>query len=477
MGRNQVQDGFAPAAGSASEHVQQHGPRGLRLAVHVGACQTHEDAPKPVDQRREAGDQARARQVLRHEAAPAPLVLELVEDVLAVAAVTVELRESDHIGGFIARDQHAEVPSAIRLRRPGPLVEGRQQQLVRARARLRIGADGTAQEQAAPLSAPPREPFALEEPLPAVARLRPAVAAAQRAEVALHLLRPAQLEQVRQRQRVGLVQNARGAVAHIAAQQPRPQVGRQAADPVEGQRGAVLAGVPLSRQHVHAQNQPRRPHRPGLVVLARPSRLLRVVALLRPLLMPVERLDRVVHVRHVGFGQERQYEAVHQRPDPGVPLLGTLGDLLEAVADAVLRDEAPEAQKLRADRVLPQGVDAGVARNAVQHRQKQRPHHVGRTGRIVARVAQGGLAQDRVQEAAVAQILGEVRHAAQPRHARVLVPMRPDRSAPATQHGATFSLTIRPDFGSVLSGNGFHGGHLFSHKGHYHEAVAFSPKR
>ena len=43
--------------------------------------------------------------------------------------------------------------------------------------------------------------------------------------------------------------------------------------------------------------------------------------------------------------------------------------------------------------------------------------------------------------------------------------------------GATFSLTIRPDFGSVLSGNGLHGGHFFSHKGHYHEAVAFSPKR
>ena len=58
----------------------------------IGIGQTDKQAPPIVDQRNTAGEQPAALQVVRREAAPSPLVLQLVEGVLTIAPIAVQLR-------------------------------------------------------------------------------------------------------------------------------------------------------------------------------------------------------------------------------------------------------------------------------------------------------------------------------------------------------------------------------------------------
>ena len=66
---------------------------GQCLAVMLGVCQTREQAPPVVDQRHRAGEQPATMQILCREAAPAPLVLQFVEDVLAIGPVAIQLAQ------------------------------------------------------------------------------------------------------------------------------------------------------------------------------------------------------------------------------------------------------------------------------------------------------------------------------------------------------------------------------------------------
>ena len=61
----------------------------------LGLRQPGEQVPPVVDQCHEAGGEAAAGEVVGGEAAPAPLVLQLVEDVLAIGSVAVELAEAE----------------------------------------------------------------------------------------------------------------------------------------------------------------------------------------------------------------------------------------------------------------------------------------------------------------------------------------------------------------------------------------------
>src|SRR5262252_8860497 len=63
----------------------------------IGIGETHEQVP-PVEHKRDAArHQAAALEVAGGEAAPAPLVLQLVEAVLAIGAVAIELTESQNL--------------------------------------------------------------------------------------------------------------------------------------------------------------------------------------------------------------------------------------------------------------------------------------------------------------------------------------------------------------------------------------------
>ena len=60
-----------------------------------------------VEQRDEARGEAAARQIMRREAAPTPLVLQFVENILRVAAIAIELAKAgevfDERGGLSPR--------------------------------------------------------------------------------------------------------------------------------------------------------------------------------------------------------------------------------------------------------------------------------------------------------------------------------------------------------------------------------------
>src|SRR5438477_10169459 len=61
------------------------------MMLRIGKA--HEQAPPIVDQRHTARQQPAAFEIMRGEAAPTPLVLQLVERVLAVCPIAVQLTE------------------------------------------------------------------------------------------------------------------------------------------------------------------------------------------------------------------------------------------------------------------------------------------------------------------------------------------------------------------------------------------------
>src|SRR5208283_2252413 len=82
-------------------------PAGDRLAVKAGIGETDEDVPPVVKQRKQSGGEPATGEIVRCIAAPAPLVLHLVENVLSVAPVAIELTECFHI--FIERSDQNRV--------------------------------------------------------------------------------------------------------------------------------------------------------------------------------------------------------------------------------------------------------------------------------------------------------------------------------------------------------------------------------
>ena len=87
----EVKRGLVAAAGGAAHRGQQQRPTGQRLAPRLRVGRPHVPAPPVVDQRHRARGDLAAVHVLGGEAAPAPLVLQLVKAVLAVTAAAVEL--------------------------------------------------------------------------------------------------------------------------------------------------------------------------------------------------------------------------------------------------------------------------------------------------------------------------------------------------------------------------------------------------
>ena len=77
------------------------------MAIRVG--QAPEQRPPIVGQRHDAGHQPAACQIVRREAAPTPLVLQLVEGVLAIATIAIELAQRDDLG-LRRRHQRAVLP-------------------------------------------------------------------------------------------------------------------------------------------------------------------------------------------------------------------------------------------------------------------------------------------------------------------------------------------------------------------------------
>src|ERR1700758_5111217 len=61
--------------------------------MQVGIGEANEDVPPVVKERKQPGRKPATGQIVRRVAAPAPLVLHLIENVLSVASVAIELTE------------------------------------------------------------------------------------------------------------------------------------------------------------------------------------------------------------------------------------------------------------------------------------------------------------------------------------------------------------------------------------------------
>src|SRR3954451_14985659 len=79
--------------------------------------QTHEQAPPIVDQSNAASEQPAALQVLCREPAPAPLVLQFVEPVLAVRPIAIQLTQGQNFA--VQRgDQRGVFPNLAFAKQP-----------------------------------------------------------------------------------------------------------------------------------------------------------------------------------------------------------------------------------------------------------------------------------------------------------------------------------------------------------------------
>src|SRR5271168_4526274 len=76
---------------SSRQGGEQKRPAGYRFTMMLRIGEAHEQAPPVVDQRHTARQQPAAFEIMRGEAAPAPLVLQFVERVLAVCPIAIQL--------------------------------------------------------------------------------------------------------------------------------------------------------------------------------------------------------------------------------------------------------------------------------------------------------------------------------------------------------------------------------------------------
>src|SRR5437763_7673299 len=84
---------LACMVGSPRQGGEQERPAGYRLTMMLRIGEAHEQAPPVVDQRYTARQQPAAFEIMRGEAAPAPLVLQLVKRILAVGPIAIQLTE------------------------------------------------------------------------------------------------------------------------------------------------------------------------------------------------------------------------------------------------------------------------------------------------------------------------------------------------------------------------------------------------
>ena len=94
MGPCDRNGGLAGMGSFSANRLEHKWPAGSSLVVFVGIQQSCVKRPPVVDQGYQAADDSTTVQILGGEAAPTPLVLQLIEAVLAVATITVMLSNS-----------------------------------------------------------------------------------------------------------------------------------------------------------------------------------------------------------------------------------------------------------------------------------------------------------------------------------------------------------------------------------------------
>src|SRR5271166_5170568 len=90
--------GASGMVGLSTNRLKQQRATGDCLAVMVRISQTHEEVPPVEDEGDNTCHDPAARHVVGGKSAPPPVVLQLVEAVLTIAAVSVELTDGQNLG-------------------------------------------------------------------------------------------------------------------------------------------------------------------------------------------------------------------------------------------------------------------------------------------------------------------------------------------------------------------------------------------
>jgi hypothetical protein len=173
----------------------------------------------------------------------------------------------------------------------------------------------------------------------------------------------------------------------------------------------------------------------------------------------------------------RGQQDAHLNPvEPRLPFLLAGVGLQEGAADAVFRDDAPEPQRFRADGVASQLVDVRIADHAVEDGHQKRPHDVVGGRGVGTGIAQGGTAQERGEEAGLAEELGKGDDAGQAGHLALAVPAGDERARAASQEGGVWALTGDGKSGRFHGGGRVHGAPFAWHEEGTTDPPPCSPK-
>ena len=79
------------------DRMEQKRAAGDRLQMFIRMGQTHKERPPIVDQGNDPRHEAASLNILRGVPTPAPLILQLIKDVLGVRSITVVLRDGENL--------------------------------------------------------------------------------------------------------------------------------------------------------------------------------------------------------------------------------------------------------------------------------------------------------------------------------------------------------------------------------------------
>src|SRR5262249_13655147 len=188
------------------------------------------------------------------------------EGVLAISAVAIELAESKNLA--VKRGHQNDVfpnlAAVVDLGKAEP-------KLARIIAfSQRQGALKTSpQDHDATMPAPSLKAQLAVLALPSAARSLPVLLAHRPFNRALHSLRQPQFEQIALAALLGFAHHRLVAKTGIAAQQPWPQVSRQAIQERPQARRGMLGSMLVARRNVHRQHQPQVGHHVAVIAVRR----------------------------------------------------------------------------------------------------------------------------------------------------------------------------------------------------------------
>ena len=379
-------------------------PRRDGFLVRAVAADPAEYVPDVGDERAQSRDDGRALHVLRHEPAPAVVVLHLVEDVLAVSAVPVKLGDSPRTEVEV-RDERVPLVSV----RVHPVVrrdefEPWDRELDELAARgllppLLHVLHRTTHEDDPARPAPAAEDDPRVDALPAVARILPVRPVREmEPEYLADVLRALDLEEIAREVVLAAADHHLVAEADVSPDELRPEPPRKPPEePVEHLRRVDARGL-VARVDDDAEDEPQPRDAERVVAVRGTSGLLRVVAERRPLLVAVKRLHRRVHVEDVVLVQQGLDEAQVLVPDPLDPRLHR--DRLEVPPHGVARQEPPDPEELGGDRVAGEVVEVPIAVRAVRHPDDSRAERLAVRRRVVARQFERACVDEVVEHAA-----------------------------------------------------------------------------